>query len=261
MLNLEILAHPTFNAVATTAERFSGWVGHISHQFTNRAESGIADNFTPGSALSGIDRANPNAIRLVPDTSAGAPVGRVKRETGFALYRADGSTAWFAGSTSPQSLSTRSGNTLTHRDFSKSVFDTNGQMIQTLDPQGNSTTYTYDGFSRLMSMVNPTGGITSYTYTNNGVTATTAEADNVRIQYPDGTQMRMIYNRTAKTMQVTYSDSAGVVPAPWLGEGRAKGVRVEQKVSGLFSLRLEAARLHECPVRNVPMRRTRFTMP
>jgi RHS repeat-associated protein len=222
VVNLEILAHPlSFKPLAPnastplTAHKYSGWFGIHSHFLTDRSRSGISPGNAPGQILSGVDRAAPNASILVPQTSgAGAASGAVQAESGLAYFRADGSAAWFKGKTTspPNTLSTIAGNTITKRDGSKRVFDSVGNMVQSIDPQGNITTFAYSN-SRVTGITDPLGRQTTIAYPSSSAT------DNrFTITRPNLEVSSFSYNQSTGVQTVTHTDPDGAGPRQSLVE-------------------------------------------
>ncbi len=82
------------------------------------------------------------------------------------------------------------------------TYDTgNGDLLTKVDPQGNSTSYTYDAAGNQLSETGPDGGVTSHTYDVAGNQLSTTD--------PAGQTTAYTYNESGQTTSV--SDTAGGV--------------------------------------------------
>ena len=222
ILNLEILAHPVFAANVPTEDRFSGWLGRHTQLLTDASKSSVSAGGAPGLRIPGVDRAIPNATILVGQSSGsnGRTSGRVVRQSGFALFRSNGSTAWFKDGTvpPPNTLSSLAGNTLTTRDGSKNVFNAAGQMTQSIDPQGNITQLAYDGFGRVLSITDAIGRRKSFAYFEGASAATSAMSNRIRVTAPGQQVTWFEYNRATGVLEINHPDVDGTGPLPHLAE-------------------------------------------
>lgn len=91
---LELIANAKFATSVPTENRFSGWVGHVSHVLRNNLTSDLHPDIG-GGVSSGVDRLIKNTELMVPDvpTGGGPTSGKVKYEPGSMLVSSQG-TSW-----------------------------------------------------------------------------------------------------------------------------------------------------------------------
>lgn len=171
---LELLAHPNFpatkpdGALLVTADKFSGWVGHVNHAVRNQKESSIAPGFVTNAGVGGVERLVRNQSIMVPDlpTGGGSSGGKVAWETGSMLFRAEGGTSWFKNNTQapPESQDTLSGDIITDSANNKKRFNSVGDLVERIDAAGNSTKYTYNADGTVATIEDGRTQVTSFQY-------------------------------------------------------------------------------------------------
>jgi YD repeat-containing protein len=72
-------------------------------------------------------------------------------------------------------------------------YDALGQVLEVIDPKGNTTVSTYDKAGRRLTVNQPDGGLTAFTYDNAGNILSKITA-NLRKQIPDGGQITYKYD-------------------------------------------------------------------
>jgi YD repeat-containing protein len=105
--------------------------------------------------------------------------------------------------------------TLTQPDGTASHFDSGGLQTSRADPNGNTTSWTYDVSGRVLSMTDPVGKITSFGYAGGRLATITdpfgrvtalshdASGDVIEIASPDGSTRRFTYDASHRmTSQV-----------------------------------------------------------
>ncbi|MFO0447420.1 MAG: hypothetical protein ACK52I_01805, partial [Pseudomonadota bacterium] len=102
VLPLEVLVNAGYSASTPWDQKISGWVGRTNHAMRNENASSIAPFSAPNTRVAGLDRLISDMTILVPDTAAPpTQIGRVIRESGTMLFRANGTTSWFKNGTQP----------------------------------------------------------------------------------------------------------------------------------------------------------------
>ncbi len=153
IIPLELLTNAVFAVGTPTSQKFSGWVGRTSHAMRDESASSLAPGLGQNTSTPGLDRMLWNQTILVPDPAGSG--GKVKREFGALLYRANGGTSWFKDGTqpSPDSQDTIFGDTLTDRYGNQAKFNSFGDLMERTDPTGNKTTFQYNSLSGALTKI------------------------------------------------------------------------------------------------------------
>jgi RHS repeat-associated protein len=94
--------------------------------------------------------------------------------------------------------------------YTRYGYDLEGNVASVTDPNGNTTTYSYDALNRLVIVTQPGSVVTSYSYDIHGnlISVTDAEAHTTTYQYDD--MGRLVSTTSPDTGTVTYAyDEAG----------------------------------------------------
>jgi len=101
-------------------------------------------------------------------------------------------------STDPEAVYLLTGVQATTGDFrnTRAIYDNNGNLVETIDPAGNSRLQTFDNFGRITSQTDADGNTTTFVYTGNDPQPT-------EVINPDGTNRLFEYNFYSQATRVT----------------------------------------------------------